>query len=147
MSEGQSLLLGYAGVTRVSVGDGELLEVRILKENDEILLIALKAGVTDIHLWTQGDEPIRYLVQVHGEIEYVSAEDIKQLLAGIGGIQVSSLGKTVVIQGRATKEADVARIQTITQRYPTVNSYVEPPMFEHNFDEVSHSGLSHVGYR
>ena len=67
VSQGQSLLLGYAGVTRVAVGDGELLEVRVLKENDEILLIALKPGVTDLRLWTQGDEPKRYLVQVNGD--------------------------------------------------------------------------------
>ena len=153
VSEGQSLLLGYAGVTRVSVGDGELLEVRILKENDEILLIARKAGVTDLRLWTQGDEPIRYIVQVHGEIEYVSVEDIKQLLAGVSGIQVSSVGKTVVIQGRVTKEADVARIQAISERYPTVYSYVEAPVFEHKptilmqarLLEVRRSALKELG--
>ncbi len=131
VAEGQSLLLGYTGVTRVAVGDGELLEVRVLKENDEVLLIARKAGVTDLRLWTKGDEPIRYLVQVHGEIEYVSEKDIKKLLAGIDGIDVSSLGKTVVIQGQAAKEHDIARIQAITDRYPTVYSYVESPVFEH----------------
>jgi pilus assembly protein CpaC len=130
VSEGQSLLLGYTGVTRVAVGDGELLEVRVFKESNEILLIARKPGVTDLRLWTQGDEPARYLVQVHGEIEYVSELEIQKLLDGVEGIDVSTVGKTVIIQGRATTESDLTRIDAITDRYPTVYSYVEEPVFE-----------------
>ncbi len=129
--EGQSLLLGYKGITRVAVGDGELLEVKVLKERDEILLIARRAGITDLRLWSRGAEPARYLVQVHGDLEYVSVEEVRELLRGIAGVEVKTLGKTVVIQGRARRQADLHRINAVSERYPTVYAYVEPPEFEH----------------
>ena len=40
------------------------------------------------------------------------------------------VGKTVVIQGQATTDAAASRIAAITDRYSTVYSYVEPPVFE-----------------
>ena len=151
--QGQSLLLEYEGVTRVAVGDGQLLEVKIIRENDEILLIARKAGVTDLRLWRPGDQPRRYLVQVHGDTEYVSVDEIQKLLTGIAGVEVNTSGKSIVLQGRAERESDLGRIQAITQRYPTVYSYVEPPVFERNptillqarLLEVRRSALKELG--
>lgn len=150
---GQSLLLEYEGVQRVAVGDGNLLEVKILKENDEILLIARTEGVTDLRLWRGGDAPARYLVQVQGHTDYASAADISRLLTGVNGVDVAMLGETVVLQGRAKTQSDLERVKAVSERYPSVYSYVEPPIFEHKptillrarLLEVRRSALKDIG--
>lgn len=150
---GQSLLVEYEGVQRVAVGDGKLLEVKILKQNDEILLIALAEGVTDLRLWRGGDAPARYVVQVQGHTDYVSAADISKLLTGVNGVEVAMLGETVVLQGRAKTQSDLERVKAVSKRYPSVYSYVEPPIFEHKptillrarLLEVRRSALKDIG--
>ena len=153
VTQGQSLLLGYEGVTRVAVGDGALLEVRVFKERDEILLIALDTGVTDLRLWSRNGEPARYLVKVHGDREHVSQADVERLLDGIDGVQASTLGEDVILNGRVRRAAELARIEAIAKRYEGVQSYVEPPPFDRQptvllsarLLEVRRSALREIG--
>lgn len=150
---GQSLLLGYAGVTRVAVGDGELIQVEVLKNEDEVLLIALKPGITDLRLWSTGDEPTRFVIRVHDDAEYVSVDDINRLLSDIEGVSVEQLGKTIALQGKVINNSDFERVQAIAERYASVTSYVSAPVFERNptilmnakLLEVRRSALKELG--
>lgn len=141
---GQTLLLGYEGVKRVAVGDGTLLQVEVLKGEDEVLLIALKPGITDLRLWSDGDEPTRYVVRVHDDTEYVSIQDIEKLLAGIEGVRIEQLGKTIALQGSASNNIDLSKIQAIAERYPSVTSYVSAPAFERHPTVLMHARLLEV---
>ena len=60
----QSLLLRYPNAKRVSAGDGEVLDVKVFEDTQDILLIGKQAGVTDLRIWGRDGTTIAYLVNV-----------------------------------------------------------------------------------
>jgi pilus assembly protein CpaC len=61
---GQSLLIRYPDAKRVSAGDGEVLDVKVFDDTQEILLIGKQAGVTDLRIWSRDGTTIAYLINV-----------------------------------------------------------------------------------
>src|SRR5512138_1246120 len=61
---GQSLLIRYPDAKRVSAGDGEVLDVKVFDDTQEILLIGKHAGVTDLRIWSRDGTTIAYLINV-----------------------------------------------------------------------------------
>ena len=78
-------MVEYDGVTRVAVGDGELVDVRVFQDESEILLIALKPGTTDLRLWDDSGEPARFLLEVHGPNSggAIAASDLAALIGDV----------------------------------------------------------------
>ena len=130
--QGQSLLVEFDGVTRVAVGDGDLVDVKVFEEDSEILLIALKPGVTDLRLWDGSGNPARFLLEVHGANSggVIEAPQLEELLAGVPGVDVSELGNSTVIQGRAHSVSDYEYVQQTVSRYPNVISHLRAPAFD-----------------
>jgi pilus assembly protein CpaC len=63
---GQSLLMRYPGVSRVAVGDGGIVDVRVFDDTQEILVLGKNAGLTDLRIWRRDGITIAYLIQVLG---------------------------------------------------------------------------------
>ena len=61
---GQSLLLRYPGVRRVAVGDGTIVEVKVLSDTQEILVLGTRAGMTDLRIWSRDGTTVLYLIKV-----------------------------------------------------------------------------------
>jgi pilus assembly protein CpaC len=61
---GQTLLLSYPTVKRVSAGDGALLDVKVFEDTQEILLLGKKEGTTDLRVWTRDGHSRAFLVRV-----------------------------------------------------------------------------------
>jgi len=66
---GQSLLLRYPGVKRVAVGDGAVIDVKVLNDTQEILVLGTKEGLTDLRIWGRDGSAIVYLVKVLAVVE------------------------------------------------------------------------------
>jgi len=66
---GQSLLLRYPGVKRVAVGDGAVVDVKVLNDTQEILVLGTKEGLTDLRIWGRDGSAIVYLVKVLAVLE------------------------------------------------------------------------------
>lgn len=144
VSQGQTLLLEYEGVDRVAVGDSETLQVEVLNTENEVLLIALSPGITDLRLWAGDDEPIRYVVRVHDGSELVSIEDIRALVNDIDGVLVEALGDSIVLSGSASNQQDLIKLEKIAAAYPGVDSYVSPPAFEREPTILMHARLLEI---
>ena len=129
---GQSLLLEYVGLTRVSVGNADLVEIEVFEDRDEVLLIGLQPGTTDLRLWDGGDRPERFLLQVHGENGAVTidADSLKTLLADPAGIDVIQADGEVILRGTARSRQDYERITAMSARYANVTAYVDAPVFD-----------------
>ena len=63
---GQSLLMRYPGVKRVAVGDGTVIEVKVLNDTQEILVLGTKEGLTDLRIWSRDGTAVAYLIKVLG---------------------------------------------------------------------------------
>lgn len=68
---GQSLLIRSPGVKRVSAGDGATIDIKVLDDTQEILVLARKAGTTDLRIWSRDGSSVAYLVQVLGIVDPV----------------------------------------------------------------------------
>ena len=58
--QGQTRLMPYPNVTRVSIGHPDIANAQATGP-DEILLTGLKAGVTELRIWTSGGAQKRFL--------------------------------------------------------------------------------------
>lgn len=66
---GQSLLLRYPSVKRVSASDGAVIDVKVFDDTQEILLLGKKEGLTDLRIWTRDGASTAYLIKVLGTVE------------------------------------------------------------------------------
>ena len=130
--KGQSLLIEYLGLTRVSVGDGALVEVETFPDRNEVLLIARDAGTTDLRLWDGGDQPERYLVVVHDEngAASIRVEELRVLLGELHGVEIIEAAGETVIRGRARNQDDYDHVAAVAARYDNVASYLHAPSFD-----------------
>ncbi|HWK73710.1 MAG TPA: pilus assembly protein N-terminal domain-containing protein [Povalibacter sp.] len=64
VTTGQSLLLRYPGVKRVAVGDGSIVDVKVLDDTQEILLLGKQEGLTDLRIWSRHGTTLAYLINV-----------------------------------------------------------------------------------
>ncbi|HEY4368437.1 MAG TPA: pilus assembly protein N-terminal domain-containing protein [Steroidobacteraceae bacterium] len=69
VAAGQSLLMRYPGVKRVAVGDGTVVDVKVLNDTQEILVLGTKEGRTDLRIWGRDGSSVAYLVEVLGPAE------------------------------------------------------------------------------
>jgi pilus assembly protein CpaC len=63
---GQSLLMRYPTVRRVAAGDGNVVDVKVFEDTQEVLVLGRKEGLTDLRIWGRDGSTIAYLVKVLG---------------------------------------------------------------------------------
>ena len=63
---GQSLLMRYPGIKRVSASDGSVIDVKVFDDTQEILVLGKKEGLTDLRIWSRDGATVGYLIKVLG---------------------------------------------------------------------------------
>jgi pilus assembly protein CpaC len=66
LPSGQSLLMRYPGVKRVSAADGNVIDVRVFDDTQEILVLGKREGLTDLRIWNRDGSSTAYLIKVLG---------------------------------------------------------------------------------
>lgn len=120
MYAGQALVQNAPSpIKRVAVGNGKLMEVRVLG-TQQMVLIATEPGDTSIELWfTDGSRRSVSMHIIGGDIEQV-ATMVRKLLDGNDAISVSVVGANVVLTGSDLSQSDMGRIAAIKKLYPQV---------------------------
>lgn len=126
---GHTRVLTFDHVQRVAVGNGDVVDVRVIDDSKKVLLIAQSAGLTDVRVWHGHGNIISYAVLVQKRLP----SELKSLLAArlrnIEGVEVTSRGEHVVIQGRTLNEADSATVAAASKEYPEAINVVTPAKF------------------
>jgi pilus assembly protein CpaC len=68
---GQSLLMRYPNPKRVAAGDGEIIDLKVFEDTQEILVLGKRDGTTDLRIWGRDGSHVAYLVKVLGIPEVV----------------------------------------------------------------------------
>lgn len=68
---GQSLLMRYPDVRRVAAGNGEVIDIKVFDDTQEILVLGRREGLTDLRVWTRDGSTTAYLIKVLGNPEPV----------------------------------------------------------------------------
>jgi pilus assembly protein CpaC len=150
---GQTVTIDTPSIKRVSVGDGKVVDVKVLKDTSEVLVIAKEAGITDIRIWYKNGLSERYLLQVDGISPGPNMDEVERLLGDIPGISLNKVRNTFLIDGQVTSAADKARIDAIAMQYPNIVSLVADPLVEKSQTilikaqllEVKKSALKKIG--
>ena len=113
--QGQTRLLPYQGVMRVSIGHPDVANAQATGP-DEILLTGLKAGVTDLRIWTDYGKQKRFLLRVVDNSWVQVMEIANIVLADVEGVNAREENGVVFIEGRVLREQDLDIIKEMKQK-------------------------------
>ena len=113
--QGQTRLMPYPGVNRVSIGHPDIANAQPTGP-DEILLTGLKAGVTDLRIWTDSGEQIRYLLKGVDNSWVQILEVANIVLADVEGVNAREENGIVFIEGRILREQDIPIIEDMKKK-------------------------------
>lgn len=122
MFVGETRVIQEANAGRLAVGNGTALSAAVL-DDKEILLIANDIGVSSLHIWTKDGRNRRVKVTVMpGETSRVSRE-VASFVKTIPNAKTSLIGDKVVIEGESMSDADLAKIEELSKRYPQIINF------------------------
>lgn len=113
--QGQTRLMPYPGVTRVSIGHPDVANAQATGP-DEILLTGLKAGVTDLRIWSGSGSQKRFLLKVSDNSWVQILEVANIVLADVEGVNAREENGIVFIEGRILREQDIPIIQDMKSK-------------------------------
>ena len=114
---GETRVLTHAGVSRVAVGDGQV--VQAIAEGGEVILFARDAGVSSLHVWAN-KRRYAYSVEVAAAGASQLRSEVNALLARVPGARSSVVGDKIVIEGQDLSDAGKALVAALAARYPQV---------------------------
>lgn len=110
--QGQTRLMPYPNVTRVSIGHPDIANAQATGP-DEILLTGLKSGVTDLRIWTSNGMQKRFLLKVTDNSWVQILEVANIVLADVEGVNAREENGVVFIEGRILREQDLPIIEDL----------------------------------
>lgn len=113
--QGQTTLLPFPGVIRVSIGEEELANAQPAGTS-EILLTGLKAGVTDLRVWSESGAQKRFLLKVIDNSWVRVLEVANIVLADVEGVNAREDNGIVFVEGRVLREQDVPIINDLRSK-------------------------------
>ncbi|MBB1624943.1 type II and III secretion system protein family protein [Achromobacter sp. UMC71] len=118
MQVGETRVLSQPGVTRVAIGNGQVLSA-VATEGREVVVFARAEGVSSVHVWAGGRVKAYDVRVVPAGAPRLRAE-VESLLARIPGTRSTLVGGRIVIEGDDLSDDDRARIAALADRYPAV---------------------------
>jgi pilus assembly protein CpaC len=151
MQAGDTRVLAHNGVSRVAVGNGQVLAA-IAAERDEVIVFAREPGETSLHVWARGKRSA-YSVRVAPAHTRRMQAEVAALLARIPGARSTNAGEKIIIEGQDLSDADQARIAALAERYPHVLDFTgkvgwdRMVLLDVQVVELPRSRLSELGVR
>ncbi|ARP91112.1 secretion protein [Bordetella genomosp. 9] len=118
MQVGETRVLAHPGVSRVAVGNGEVVQA-VPADGAEVIVFARSEGESSLHVWA-GRKRSGYTVRVAPARSRRMRAEVDAMLARIPGARAEAVGDHIVIEGGDLSDADHARIAALAQRYPQV---------------------------
>lgn len=116
---GQTRVLRHADVTRVAVGNGQVVSA-VSVDGREVVLFARQEGASSVHVWAPTGVAAAYEVQVRPAGWALIQEEVQTLLRHIPNVRSSVVGGNVVLEGDDLADDDRARVSALAQRYPRI---------------------------
>ncbi|MFZ2223338.1 MAG: pilus assembly protein N-terminal domain-containing protein [Candidatus Deferrimicrobium sp.] len=118
-------ILERAGVSRLSVGNPDILEAQPLPRDGGILVVGKKEGETDLVLWEKGARTVWH-VEV-GSGKRPIAEDARAFAGAFPGVAVIEAGSSVILSGPVTTSQDKTVLESYALAHPGVHLRLSLP--------------------
>jgi len=120
---GEVQVLDLPNVTRIAVGNGEVLRAQVVASN-QVVLIGEAAGTTSLRVWTRNGAQFSYQVAVRSFDITQIVRDVQDLLAGEPGLAVRQVDGHVLIEGDVNDARAASRLEALEKIYPQIISTV-----------------------
>ena len=114
---GKQKVISAQGVKSVSSGNPRIVRIVIPKDQSNIILKAVGAGTTTVTLIKQDGSTEELTVNVIAHDPQKIKREIEQLLDGVEGIEIKTVGDKVIIDGEILTEKDNKRIDKVLNLY------------------------------
>lgn len=111
-------------VAKVATGDPEVFGV-VQTGDNEMLINAKKEGASNLLIWGEGDQRVELFINVLTPDLMLQAEELRDMLSDIEGVDVQIVGKRVVVQGQLFRSKDYAKINQLLESMPEVVNLVQ----------------------
>ncbi|MBE0602038.1 MAG: pilus assembly protein N-terminal domain-containing protein, partial [Deltaproteobacteria bacterium] len=145
-------ILDRKGVSRLSVGNPEIVEAQALPRGDGILVVGKKEGETDLVLWEKGIRR-EWHVEV-GSRKNAVAEDVRLFAGAFPGLTVSEAGGSMIISGPVATPQEKKILEDFARAHPGVHLKVTLPeekktllQYDLKIIEISRGESAQLGVR
>lgn len=115
---GQIKILKVKDIKRIAVGNASVLSTSLLN-NGQLLIIGEAPGDSNMHVWFNDGSEEDYSLVIKQEVGTLAekAEEIRDLLRDVTGMNVRVVGKRIVLSGKVDKTYETA-ITTVLGSFP-----------------------------
>lgn len=121
MQVGESRVLTQTGVTRVAIGNSQVLSA-VATDDHEVVVFARSEGMSSVQVWADGGVNA-YEVRVVPAGALRLRAEVESLLARIPGARSATVGGRIVIEGDDLSDDDRARVAALAERYPEIMDF------------------------
>lgn len=118
-------ILERHGVSRLSVGNPEIVEVQPLPRDGGILVVGKKEGETDLVLWEKSSRT-EWHVEV-GSGKRSVAEDARAFAGAFPGLTAVEAGGSVILRGPVSSSQDKSVLEAYARAHPGVHLRLSLP--------------------
>ena len=155
LAVGHSQLIDTPGVERVAIGDGDLAQVEVIENTDQVLLIGLASGQTDLRIWSDANPPDHRRLRVRPRPGSSNQAGIEHLASRIDGVELERIDGDFLLTGRPTTERDAQRLAQLINAHPEVGNFTDTPdlaptptvQLHARFVELRQSALQEIGLK
>ncbi|MBI5577312.1 MAG: pilus assembly protein N-terminal domain-containing protein [Deltaproteobacteria bacterium] len=117
-------ILEHGSVTRISIGNPEIIEARPLPKSDGVLVVGKKEGETDLVIWEK-DQRTSWEVSVQGRNAYI--EETRAFISSFPGLVVTESGNSTIVSGTVSTPADKKLLEDFSRSRPNVHLRLSLP--------------------
>ena len=145
-------ILERTGVSRLSVGNPEIVEAQPLPRDGGILVVGKKEGETDIVLWEKSSRTVWH-VEVGSGIRSI-AEDARAFAGSFPGVTVVEAGSSVILSGPVSTLQDKTVLEAYARAHPGIHLRLSLPeekkallLYDLKIIEISRGESEQLGIR
>ncbi len=151
LRRGFQQILDHAGVTRVSIGNPDIIEARPLPKGDGVIVVGKKEGETDLVLWEKGKK-ITWEVTVREKNAII--EETRAFAAAFTDLTVTDTGSSAIVSGTVSSPAERKLLDDFARSRPNVHLRLSLPeekrsllSYDLKIIEISKGATSQLGVR
>jgi Flp pilus assembly secretin CpaC len=106
-----------AGIRKIVVGSDSIIAAGARQDGKGAVVVGLAEGSSDLRIEQSQGPDLVYKVAVRSEPQG-TCDQIKELLAGVAGLRIKSVGGKAVLEGKIRSQADEDIIKKVQAAYP-----------------------------
>ena len=145
-------ILDRTGVSRLSVGNPEIVEAQPLPRDGGILVVGKKEGETDLVLWEKGARTVWH-VEVGSGMRSVT-EDARAFAGAFPGVTVVEAGRSVILSGPVATPQEKTVLEAYARAHPGIHLRLSLPeekktllLYDLKIIEISRGESEQLGVR